>query len=396
MQTRLKHLLYAVFVLTTLCALFEIGLRVYDSATGQITRKQLYDRGFTAKSWKVHHANKASQAFAVKNPDTQRRVRVAFNSFGLRGPEPALPKPAGLYRVLCLGDEATLAAHLNEDETFAGRLQGAWQQGGTAVEVLNGGVPESCPLLAYLWYRHELLGLEPDLVILSFDMTDVADDYAYRRRTVVSADGLPLVCAHPDLEVPKTQRASKWEETFLLPEYLKSRAREWFAEQTFRERAEEIGTPQGRYAWLKDDPPDWSLHIAQALSPIEALAQLVGNTGGRVVVVIAPAPWQVAATASNGPKVRERAGLAANQVFRSRRPFDLVTEYCRQKGIAVCDTSSAMQADSSADRLFLKNAGILSAEGHAVIAGELARFLAEAPVEPATPRELPVRHAAFP
>ena len=85
-------------------------------------------------------------------------------------------------RVLVLGDETILGLDVANADTFAARLQdqlrAAWRQ---PVEVINAAVPGDCPLLAALRLKHELLGLQPDIVICHFDMSDVADDYLYRR-----------------------------------------------------------------------------------------------------------------------------------------------------------------------------------------------------------------------
>src|SRR5579863_1354015 len=113
-----KHLLYALAVLALIACLAEVALRVYDSATAQVTRRELYDRGVICKSWFVHHNLKPSHAFSVRSPDTGERIRVAVNSRGLRGPEPIVPKPAGIYHILCLGDESTFAATIAESRTF--------------------------------------------------------------------------------------------------------------------------------------------------------------------------------------------------------------------------------------------------------------------------------------
>src|SRR5262245_32977776 len=90
-----KNLFYAALVLVLLCSLAEVGLRVFDSVTGQVTRRDLYDRGMICKSWFVHHTLKPSHSFAVKNSDSETRVKVSLNSFGLRGKEPTVPKPPG-------------------------------------------------------------------------------------------------------------------------------------------------------------------------------------------------------------------------------------------------------------------------------------------------------------
>ena len=41
----IKHLAYAVTMLAVLACLMEIGLRVYDSATAQVTRREYLVRG---------------------------------------------------------------------------------------------------------------------------------------------------------------------------------------------------------------------------------------------------------------------------------------------------------------------------------------------------------------
>src|SRR5262245_51339717 len=115
----LKHLVYAVLILATLGGLAEVGLRVYDSATGgQVTHRPQHDKGLVCKSWFVYQTLKPAHSFAVKNPDTNERVTVAINSVGLRGGEVAIPKRQGTFRIVCLGDERTLSPQVIEEQTF--------------------------------------------------------------------------------------------------------------------------------------------------------------------------------------------------------------------------------------------------------------------------------------
>ncbi len=372
-----KHLVYAVAVLALVACLAEVALRVYDSATAQVTRRELYDRGLVCKSWFVHHTLKPSHNFSVKSPDTGERIRVAVNSLGLRGPEPAIPKPAGTYRILCLGDDSTFAQGVAESETFCAVLQaelGA-KSPPAAVEVLNAGVPDYCPLLSYLQYRHELLPLQPDLVILNFDMSDVADDYVLRRHAVTSATGVPLSCAHPALELPRAARQRGSDGALLAPQFARQQINAILADRTLGEKSRSIDSPHCRYLWLEDQPPDWSIHISQALSPLAHLAELSRGSGARLIVAACPAPWQVSAVASNGAGVREQAGVAQDALFRSRRPFETIANYCQSHGIPFCDVSDAFVHEDQPDRLFLKNAAAFSADGHALYARRLAEFV---------------------
>jgi hypothetical protein len=389
-----KHLVYAVAVLALVACLAEIGLRVYDSATAQVTRRELYDRGLVCKSWFLHHTLKPSRNFAIKSPDTGQRIRIAVNSLGLRGSEPVVPKPVGTYRVLCLGDDSTFAQGVAENETFCAVLQAelARQMPPSAIEVVNDGVPDYCPLLSFLQYRHDLLSLQPDLVILSFDMSDVADDYLLRRYTVMSSEGIPLSCAHPALEMPRAAAKAGREGALLLPQFARQQLNALLAERILSEKSRSIESPRCRYLWLDDQPPDWSIHIIQALSPLQHLAELSQAGGVQLVVAACPAPWQVSATASNGAGVREQAGVAGDAVLRSRRPFQTIADFCQARQIPFCDVSPAFVQSSEPAQLYLKNAAAFSPEGHALYAREIASFLRQqlSHAAPASPEYSPL------
>src|SRR4029453_17992017 len=102
------------------------------------------------------------------------------NSFGLRSAEVAVPKPAGTFRILLLGDSFTFGFRAADEMVFARKLEQRLRADGfLSVEVVNAGVLSYCPLLEYLQYRHQLHALEPDLVILNFDMSDVQDHLEY-------------------------------------------------------------------------------------------------------------------------------------------------------------------------------------------------------------------------
>ena len=49
--------------------------------------------------------------------------RIAINAYGMRGREPALPRPAAERRVLLIGDSVVYGAGLDQDETLAAALE---------------------------------------------------------------------------------------------------------------------------------------------------------------------------------------------------------------------------------------------------------------------------------
>ena len=98
-----------------------------------------------------------------------------------------------MYRILCLGDESTLAAQTRAKDTFCGRLaEMLAAKSPVQIEVVNAGCPEYGPLLSFLRLRHALLVLAPDLVVYNFDMSDIVDDHRCRRSARVNGT-LPCI-----------------------------------------------------------------------------------------------------------------------------------------------------------------------------------------------------------
>jgi len=94
----------------------------------------------------------------MPGPTGPRRVEVAFNALGLRGP---LPREAG-PRVLLLGDSLVLAGNTPEPETLRARLEARLE----GVQVLNAGRESYGPDQSLLWLRRHGADLRPDAVVL--------------------------------------------------------------------------------------------------------------------------------------------------------------------------------------------------------------------------------------
>ena len=130
--------------------------------------------------------------------DSGEMLLLRTNSLGLRGPEIELPKPTGVFRIVCLGDETTLAPEVGEDATYCHQLAQLLQPlTDLHVEIVNAGLPGGCPLTCELLLRRRLLGVQPDLILLHCDDSDIADDRLSRRFTRLNDDGVPLVAVHP-------------------------------------------------------------------------------------------------------------------------------------------------------------------------------------------------------
>jgi hypothetical protein len=281
-----------------------------------------------------------------------------------------------VYRIVCLGDETVLAPEINEPDTFCRRLEELLQpQTRFRVEVINAGVPESCPLLALLHARHVVFALQPDVIVLHVDMSDIADDHRYRRLLRTDDAANPLACPHPALDREQHATGRRWLERLEIVRWC--RRQFVSAPESSRSTADrlDIDAREGRYAWLRDDPPEWSVYIDQALEPAARLAQAADQVYARLVIATCPAPWQVSAAAA--PGARADAGVPADALYRSRAPFERLAAFATGHAIPCCDASPAFQHSAEADTLYLRNSRGLSERGHELYAREIAACLVE-------------------
>jgi hypothetical protein len=100
-------------------------------------------------------------------PNVTARVRGAefrTSSLGLHDREYPAGKPAGVFRVLLLGDSMTEGGGLALEATMAKQAETMLNAGGcrSPVEVVNGGVASYSPILQYLYLKALAPALEPD------------------------------------------------------------------------------------------------------------------------------------------------------------------------------------------------------------------------------------------
>jgi hypothetical protein len=138
---------------------------------------------------------RAMMSFMLEDP-TRYPAPVIYSttSYGCRYlREVAIPKPAGVTRIIVMGDSFTEGYYYKD--TIAAILEQRLNLSSPErrFEVLNCGCTSYSPLVEYLRLKHQLVSLEPDAVILNIDLTDVFDDnWIYRPRTRFSSDGEPI------------------------------------------------------------------------------------------------------------------------------------------------------------------------------------------------------------
>lgn len=171
----LARLTVVLFLLLFCLLLLEIGTRVVYNAGGL---------HFGMEMWKYARVIKRpSPIIAMVHEHTPNAqavlmgVDVRTNSRGLRDREFSLEKPAGVTRILVLGDSMTFGWGAAQDDTYPKVLERLLNEKPLPrmkprVEVLNTGVGNYNTSQEVAYLRERGLEYQPDLVILGFFLND--------------------------------------------------------------------------------------------------------------------------------------------------------------------------------------------------------------------------------
>jgi hypothetical protein len=339
----LKHITLAVLAIVCTVCIAEVGLRGY----------QLYrqcDAGGACElaprpcAVAFHRLPPLQQTTRAGGQDGAE-VAIRTNRLGLRGPIVAIPKTPEVIRIVCLGDDATFAADIPEEQTFAARLQQELsRQSGSPVEVVNAGIPGYCPLLALAWARQQLVALQPDLVVLCCDRTDVADDRRVRPLARYAADGSLEAICHPAAAQHSHNFVQAIEHEFQLATLLRR--------QLSASLGDDADSSDLTAAWDAADSSTGSdaLQIRQTWEPIVPLRDLCDQISADFVVALVPS--------------RPASG-SANPA--QDWTVQLLSETASQAGVPYLDVSADFAPVASVPN-FCDQTGALSGDGHQLFA----------------------------
>ena len=167
---RQKIALVIVTVALTLVAL-EVGWRIYVDQRGTLRQKVLY----LYSREEIDRIESLFRGMPYINFGLNPQ-RDGINSRGYRGPEIALPKPAGVYRIVTLGGSTTYGGYLDSHEqAWPHQLQLALrsQYGLSQVEVVNAGVPSYTSFESAANYMFRVQDIDPDMIIIYHATNDV-------------------------------------------------------------------------------------------------------------------------------------------------------------------------------------------------------------------------------
>ena len=314
---------------------------------------------------------------------TEFDVEYSINSLGLRDREITLAKPQGVKRILMLGDSFTEGDGVRAEETFSSQLQTMIDTAFTNPQwqVINAGVGSYSSLLEYLYLTRKGLQLEPDVVILNFDLSDVYDDINYTQLARFDDRGVPVaVAAEPE------QRASNWVEASLIgiKDFCKEHFRIYnftrlrinrFLEGARRDMNISGDVRYDKYAFLRPEyvpkDSDWQLTFRYLLMIRDTLKA----NGVEFWVTVYPYGLQVGPMEwSSG---RQFWGFRPDTVY-STRPQETMAGFCSSNGIPVINMcNDFMVVHQTVSPLYLDYNGHWEPEGHTVAARRLFRSLVQ-------------------
>jgi hypothetical protein len=153
-------------------ACFEVVLRIVDVGGYAVLEDkerfttEILDRD--ERGWLRLEANATSHYLG-------HEVRISAQR--LRNREVVVPKPAGVYRVLVVGDSVPFGWGVGEGESFPRLLEAALQQSprrdGKTWEVVNGGSPGWGLVEQFTWLETNGVAFEPDFVLHSIINNDI-------------------------------------------------------------------------------------------------------------------------------------------------------------------------------------------------------------------------------
>lgn len=200
-------------------------------------------------------------------------IPVEINAQGLRGPALSVEKPAGVTRILNLGDSIAMGWAVRFEQTYGQRLTSALESpAGRPVEVINAGVPgwNLENELAYL--QVEGVKFAPDLVILEIT---IANDIWGTSALVSDRPALfEFLRAH----------------TYFWP-FLTIQVRQVEARARGKERIAVLDPPHTPSAYFPENPnhPRWN----QLAAVVKAVQAELEKRGVPLLVVLFPLEDQV-------------------------------------------------------------------------------------------------------
>ncbi|MFQ5667285.1 MAG: hypothetical protein ACE5I7_12755 [Candidatus Binatia bacterium] len=311
-----------------------------------------------------------------------------LNSHGFRTPEYTREKPAGIYRIVALGDSfASDSGGVPVDQLWHNLVgQRVHARTGRQVEVINLGVPGVGPRFSLRLFDLEGRHLAPDLVLLSlFVGNDLTDERAssgllaeLERSSLavrLATHVVTLIRSAREVRAERRRQIAWYGSTagtapggYPVPGYV------YDPEVAFVSRQEFL-----RIEWRRSRIFATSLQgqvnkwIDDVVATVVALDRAVRAARARLLVVIVPDVVQVDASVR---RMVVEADSRRGHAYDFNWIQSAITTRLASAGVAYLDVLPAFQAAPASPRLYRRHETHWSAAGNALAARQIAAFLA--------------------
>jgi len=347
--------LLAVILVAQFAAL-EAGLRWYGGSEASPAFQQLF-----MQDPRVGH--RLRPGAAARYTTAEFSTDIAINPQGVRDDAPIGPKGPGERRVVILGDSLVLSVQVDLAQTFAKHLERGLNavEGGGPWRVINAGVQGYGPVDEWLFYKHVVDALDPDLVLL---MVFVGNDAveAFDKQTWIDADG-PPAAATSDAAASLVRRVTR---SSMVLQNVRLR---W---DLLQSAVEGPGAERPLTSYLASPPPDVINGLAVSRRAFGLIAERAAARGARTGLVLMPARFQT----DDADYERLRAIVAAGGDTLVR---DAATERFRDAltplALPMTDLLPALRAQPNRHELFFQENVHLTPRGHVVVGEALLTFV---------------------
>ena len=326
----------------------------------------------------VHHRLKPNTYSDERTTDFAIVVRV--NNLGMRGADVEPVKPDTVYRILMLGDSFTLGQGVKDNETFSAVLQKSLRDkditvDGKTVQVLNGGVDSYTPILEYFQLTRQMAALQPDLVVVNFDMGDLIQEIAYRELLVLGPDGEPIGVPQSYTERGESRSAPivRWinRNLFLtrLAIYHIGRLRQDEA-ITIENTVEQANTALLRHT-LAADSTDRTEQWADIFDSILRMQRFCADNGSEFLLTVYPWGHQV----NDSEWIPGRWRFIPRDSRVSDRSIRTIEEFATANDIPLFNAFPAFRSYTGEQPLYFKHDMHWTPRGHELMAAELERYV---------------------
>jgi lysophospholipase L1-like esterase len=341
-----------------------------------------------------HHRLKPLTAYTYGGDEFS--VTIHTNRYGLRGPDPVLPKPAGTFRILMLGDSFTFGFPVKEEEAFVSLIEQGLKSRGYPVDVVNGGVSGYSPTLEYVSLRDEYLAFDPDLVVLWYDLGDLQEDYWYQKNLLYDERGRIIRCDSRYIngrfnwgEWLRTHVAVvKYFDDRVLRTIEKARILGVWGYLQVRLRGERAKVAIAKLKAAKGDADTASSDrflLARGSMTLEQLRSSWGQSERyllmirdllaerEIPLVVGAYPYGILVGPDQWAEGRTYWGFEKGKTYDSAPVRSILGDFAAREGIPLIDSYESFRRAAPSGKLFYDWDGHLNPQGHRVLAEHVLR-----------------------